>query len=133
MSDSNKEVSTKILASTLLDENGERAEAVFTKGLVAIGQALQADRVVLGRDGDPVHLGPDHSTRLSGMRLLVDLCLGNRKPSHRPPPEREGWYRSDLKEAQEIEKQLNSDPVAARQFDLWQLQKKQAKSTKEKK
>lgn len=78
----------KILASSLLDDRAEQVEALFAKGLAALREALRAERTILGQDGDPVCLGPDHRSRLTAGKALVELCLRNRRPAAKPPEER---------------------------------------------
>jgi hypothetical protein len=84
MSDPNLQ---KILVNKLLDERFDQVEALFAKGLVNLREALRAERTILGRDGEPVYLGPDHGARLAAVKSLIELCLGNRRPSEKQPEE----------------------------------------------
>ena len=76
----------KILLSGLLDERFSQVEGLFTKGLERLTEAFRSERTILGRDGEPVCLGPDHGARLAAVKALIELCLGNRRPSTKPPP-----------------------------------------------
>lgn len=82
MSDTNIQ---KILMSSLLDERVDQVEALFAKGLANLREALRSERTILGRDGEPVCLGPDHGARLAAVKVLIELCLGNRRPANKPP------------------------------------------------
>jgi hypothetical protein len=89
----------KILASSLLDEWIDQVESIFAKELAALREALRAERTILGRDGEPLGFGPDHASRLAAGKTLVQLWLGNRRPSSKPPEEREpGWTLEEFKE-----------------------------------
>jgi hypothetical protein len=64
----------------------EDLRRLFAKGLDSLREALRSERTILGRDGEPVCLGPDHGARLAAVKALIELCLGNRRPSTKPPP-----------------------------------------------
>ena len=115
----NEEDVHKIMACTLLDDNAEKAEALFVKGLAVVREALRADRVVLGRDGEPQHLGPDYTLRISGFKLLVRLCLGNRKLSSKAAPVREeAVYAVEAQAAYNLELELDSLPESEKPWNL---------------
>lgn len=69
----------RIRACTLVENRADEIKAVFDEALNAIDEALEADRVVLDREGEPLNLGPDHRIRTTAARLLNELCLSCRK------------------------------------------------------
>jgi hypothetical protein len=76
----------RIRACTLVEKHADEIRVLFAEGLNVINEALEAERVVLDREGEPLNIGPDYAIRTAATRLLNELCLRCRKA---PVEERE--------------------------------------------
>lgn len=76
-----------IRACTLAEKHAAEIKALFTEALTAVEESLEAERVVMGRDGDLRHLGPDHATRMAALKVFIDVCLRSRRPPVEAPEE----------------------------------------------
>jgi hypothetical protein len=114
----------RIRACTLVEQHADEIKALFAEGIAVLEEALEAERIVLGRDGDPVRLGPDHGIRMAAMKLHVALCLRSRRSPVEPDEEAPPWtfeefmdrWEEGLEEQAALEKeQKKAALIAAKQ------------------
>jgi len=95
-----------IRAYTLVEQHFDEVKALFAEGLNAIDEAMEAERVVLDREGEPLSLGPDYTIRTAAAKLLNELCLRCRKAPVEEPEKEPRLTVESLREIYENNGQL---------------------------
>ena len=88
--------SRKLHAWRIIEHCADQTEKGFVKTLSAIREALHAERLVMGRDGEPRHLGPDYAVQLAAARSIADMVLRTRSAPLDKPETPERWTAAEL-------------------------------------